>query len=97
LKCFVDNNPEKWPERERRRPGPVVTTEGTEEWEVKKIVDSRKRGKGMQYLVRWAGYGPECDTWLPSREVEDCQALDEYEASVEGGLGSTSSSSGANG
>jgi hypothetical protein len=51
----------------------------------------------MQYLVRWAGYGSECDAWLPSREVEDCQALDEYEVLVEGDLGSTSSSSGADG
>jgi hypothetical protein len=42
LKCFIDNDLEKWPERERRRPGLVVTTEGTEEWEVEKIVDSRK-------------------------------------------------------
>jgi hypothetical protein len=41
-------------------------------------VDSRKRGHGRQYLVRWLGYGPEHDEWLPARELEECEALDRW-------------------
>ncbi|KAJ2935130.1 hypothetical protein H1R20_g1983, partial [Candolleomyces eurysporus] len=97
LKKVVENDAKKWPERERRRPGAIVTEDGTEEWEVEKIIDERRRGKGSQYLVRWAGYGPECDTWLPAKEVEDCQALDVFQGLVEGRTGSTNSTSSANG
>jgi hypothetical protein len=68
--------------------GPVVIPDGTEEWEVNRILDSRRQGKGLQYLVCWAGYGLECNTWLASREVEDCEALDIFENSAEGQLGS---------
>jgi Chromo (CHRromatin Organisation MOdifier) domain len=55
-----------------------VTAEGVEEYAVERVVDERRRGRGMQYLVRWVGYGPEEDRWLPRRELEDCKALDDW-------------------
>lgn len=45
--------------------GPVVTPDGEEEWLIDHIVDQRTRGRGQQYLVRWIGWGPEEDRWLP--------------------------------
>ena len=52
-------------ERQGRRPPPppLVICDGIEEYEVKKILDSRIfRGK-VEYLVRWKGYGVEEDEW----------------------------------
>jgi hypothetical protein len=79
LKRYVPNNPELFPTREPARPGPVITPDGAVEWTVEKIVDERRRGRGKQYLVRWDGYGPEFDEWVPGREMEDTIALDVWE------------------
>ena len=80
LKRHVPNNVELFPSREIQRPGPIVTTTGTEEWEIERILDRRRRGRGYQYLVRWRGYGPEADVWLAGLELEDTDALQEYNA-----------------
>ena len=45
---------------------------------IDRIVDERRRGGGYQYMVRWKGYGPGDDEWLPRREVEETIALDEW-------------------
>jgi hypothetical protein len=31
-----------------------------------------------EFFVRWAGYGPDEDSWIPWSEVKDLQALDAY-------------------
>ncbi|OJT04974.1 Transposon Ty3-G Gag-Pol polyprotein [Trametes pubescens] len=78
LKRFLPNNDALYPSRSHPRPGPIVTPDGVEEWEVKEIIDHRKRGRGYQFLVRWKGYGPDADEWLPRREVAELEALDRY-------------------
>ena len=40
-----------------------------EEWEVKRIVDKRKMGKGFQYRVRWK------DTWMAGSELANAKRL----------------------
>jgi hypothetical protein len=47
-----------------------------EEYFIDRIVDERKYGHGMQYLVHWSGYGPEDNRWLPTTALKDCEALD---------------------
>jgi hypothetical protein len=79
LKRHVPNDDILFPSRKFKKPGPIVTEFREEEWGVEKIVDERKRGKEKQYLVKWVGYGEEENRWLPRRELEDCQALDEWE------------------
>ena len=37
--------------------------EGEAEYEVEGVLASRKRGRGIQYLVKWKGYGNEENTW----------------------------------
>jgi hypothetical protein len=78
LKRHNDNDPKLFPDREYARPGPIMTSDGLEEFLINKIVDLRKRSCGHQYLIRWHGYGPEHDEWLPARELEDCEALDRW-------------------
>jgi hypothetical protein len=62
------------------KPVPIVTEDGQEEWLIDSIVEERIRGRKMQYRVRWFGYGPEDDSWLPAHELSDCEALDKWDA-----------------
>jgi hypothetical protein len=78
LKPHVANDANLFPTREYERPGPVTTAEGFKEHVIQEIVDSRRRGRGWQFLVRWVGYGPEDDEWLPAIELQDCEALDNW-------------------
>jgi hypothetical protein len=48
-----------------------------EEYEVEKILASRRTAKGVEYHVKWLGFD-EC-TWEPEENLENCQAkLDEF-------------------
>ena len=54
-----------------------------EEYEVESIVghDTRKQGKQQKewYLVRWAGYPPEYDQWMPEDELSNARgAIDDF-------------------
>ena len=64
-------------------PPPPVEVDGTAEYEVESIVKTRevKRGKQpprKEYLVKWAGYGPEHNIWEPEDNVADTTAMDDY-------------------
>ena len=76
LRAFHDNDASRFPSRQLPRPDPWVTTDGVEEFVVDRIVDERRRGRGIQYLVCWKGWGLDDARWLPRRELEDCAALD---------------------
>ena len=81
LKPFVPNDDALFPERAHPRPGPIVTEDGQEEHFVERILDHRRVGRGHQFLIRWRGFGPSDDEWLPGRDVRDLAALDKYLAS----------------
>lgn len=59
-------------------PGPV-TVEGEEEYEIKSVIKSEMRGRGrsrrLHYLVRWKGYGPEEDSWVPEEDMDHAKEL----------------------
>jgi hypothetical protein len=66
------------------QPDPILNDEGEEEYYVEEIVGHRVRkyGKGpprLELCVRWRGYGPDDDQFLPLAEVEDTEAYDKYE------------------
>lgn len=61
------------PYQRRRLPAPAVVVDGEEEFEIEKLLQKRRirRGRGWstQYLVRWLGYGPEFDQWMPEHRL----------------------------
>jgi hypothetical protein len=63
----------------------AVAAVDADEFVVEAIVAHRGlRGPRSNYrrnqLVRWAGYQPEDDNWLPYRDVAELEALDDYAA-----------------
>ena len=84
LKLYRENDDELFPDRHPPAPPPVIADDGHEEWVIQEIIDERTshRGRRRQFLVRWAGYGPEGDTWEPLEHVEDTEALDRWEAQM---------------
>ncbi|TFY58726.1 hypothetical protein EVJ58_g6233 [Rhodofomes roseus] len=83
LKPFHNNNSMLFPSREYAQPGPVVTPDGEEEFDVKAVTDRRRHGRGWQYFVTWKGYPKSAGSWLPGKECENLAALDTFLASVD--------------
>lgn len=69
---------------ERTESAVAVAAVDNEEFEVEAIVVHRLlpgrglRRRRLEFRVRWRGYEPEEDTWLPWSEVKDLAALDVY-------------------
>ena len=56
---------------QRVTPPEAVEVEGTPEYEVEEILDSRlKRGK-LEYLVKWSGYTDDHNTWEPESNLRN--------------------------
>ena len=69
-------------------PGAIEDENNNEEaptYEVEKIVDGRKRRYGrsqprQEYLVKWKGWGPEWNQWMPLSELESAtEVVQDYE------------------
>ena len=64
-------------ERQERHPPPPppIVRDGIEEYEVKKILNSRILCGKVEYLVHWKGYGVEEDEWCPACNVQGSKQL----------------------
>ena len=72
-----------YPDREQTdvsAPPPTIIESGEEAWEVERIVKKRKKGRGVQYLIKWKGYPDHENTWEPASNVRHAQeAVQEFE------------------
>ena len=75
---YIANDKAIFPNQGHPRPGPVLTSNGLEEHQIKSILDSRCQGHRWQFLVWWVSFGPEDNEWLGLLMLEDCKALDQW-------------------
>ena len=47
--------------------------EGYPEYNVEEVLAARKRGRGIQYLVKWEDYRHKENTWEPRQNLENAQ------------------------
>ena len=75
LRTHIPNDNELFPGCAHTPPKPLITTDGTTEYFIKKILDRWPHSRGHQFLIRWTGYSPEHDLWLPCSELLELEAL----------------------
>ena len=76
---------------------PPDIIEGEPEFEVERILKSRRVGKNksLQYLIRWKGYSQAHDSWEPAKQVHAPELVKQYLMTQKGDRQSSQQSSSA--
>ena len=77
LKPYAD--PAKhFPQRKLDEP-PPIELEGFLEYEVEEVLDFRRKGRALEYFVKWKGYAEYENSWEPLANLHNClEFIQEY-------------------
>jgi len=79
LRPFYENNSEMFPNRTVVNVQPPVVKsvnkDEEDEWEIKELLDRRRRRNRLEYLVRWKGWSPEYDEWKTVDQLQNARQL----------------------
>ena len=72
--------PDPFPGRHQARPPDPVIVDDAEHFEIEKILDSRKRYRQVEYLVKWKGYNDSHNQWIPWYNLDADDSIEEFHA-----------------